>query len=78
MRLQNTGKKCCFQMKVIFFVQGKHSKLVKVKKCEQLRPAHFNEEIKHPRSKAFWAVVGLRFGGPEIGAPDDVIILSQP
>ena len=34
-----------------FFVQGKHSRFVRIRKGEQLSPAHFNEVRKDPQKK---------------------------
>jgi len=38
-----------FTDEIVFFVQGKHSRFVRIRKGEQLSPARFNEVCKTPK-----------------------------
>jgi len=44
-----------------FFVQGERSRSARIRKGEQLSPAHFNEVAKHSQNKMFWG--DFRFSG---------------
>jgi len=46
-------KKVLFSDESHFFVQGKRSRFVRIRKCEQLGPAYFNEAVKHSQNM-FW------------------------
>jgi len=43
-------------MKVIFFVPGKHSRYVRIRKGEQVSPSNFNEVVKDPKMRCSAAV----------------------
>lgn len=51
-------KKVLFSDETHFFVQGRHSKYVRVSEGERLSPLHFNQTVKHPPKKnvlgLFW------------------------
>jgi len=42
-------KKVLVSDEIDFFVQGKHSRFVRIRKGEQLSPFHFNESCKTPK-----------------------------
>ena len=48
------GKKVLFSDETHFFVQGRHSKYVRISEGEKLSPMHFNQAVKHPEKKMFW------------------------
>jgi len=49
-------KKVLFSDESYFFVQGKHSRFFRIRKGEQLSPAHFNEVVKDPQIRCSGAV----------------------
>ena len=63
--LDKIGRKCCFQMKVIF-VQAKHSRVVRIKKGEHraVQSCLINEVVKYRQNKMFWEM----FGFSELGS----------
>jgi len=44
-----------------FFVEGKYSTFIRIRKSEQLSPAHYNEAVKYPQKKMFRG--SFRFSG---------------
>jgi len=49
-------KKCFFSDESQIFVQVQHIRFVRIRKGDQLSPAHFNEVIKLPRIKVLWGI----------------------
>ena len=49
-----------FSDESLFFVQGKHSRFIRIRKDEQLSPTHCSEVVKDPK-RMFW--VSFSFSG---------------
>jgi len=52
-----------FSGEIDFFIQGRHSRFVRIRKGEQLSSAHFNEVCKTPK-KMFWDSFSFSGTGP--------------
>jgi len=57
-------EKVLFSDESHFFVQGKHSRFVRIRKGEQLSPAHFNELVKDLQK-----MFSGSFTFPRVGSP---------
>jgi len=56
-----------------FFVQGKHSRFVRIRKGEQLSPADFTEVVKYPQKKMPWG----SFSGVDVLIPIECMMNSD-